>query len=168
MSNSIIPQVTVSNSVALTASSSQSILCEGQSATLTANGASSYSWTNLGNTSSIVVSPTVNTTYTVIGYNGACSDTTIYTQIVADCTGANERSFNDHIPIVFPNPFTNELIITSNSQNEAILINTIGEKVIQESFNGKISLKTSNLESGIYFLKLRTEKGTINFKVIKH
>ncbi|MEO6304541.1 MAG: LamG-like jellyroll fold domain-containing protein, partial [Bacteroidia bacterium] len=51
-------------------------ICIGQSATLTASGASSYTW-NPGafNTSSIVVTPTTNTTYTLISINGVCTST---------------------------------------------------------------------------------------------
>jgi gliding motility-associated-like protein len=45
----------------------QPSICQGTSATLTANGAASYSW-NTGSTSNpLVVSPTVTTTYTVTG-----------------------------------------------------------------------------------------------------
>ena len=45
-----------------------SAICAGESVTLTANGASSYSWDNaLGAGNNFTVSPTTNTTYTVIG-----------------------------------------------------------------------------------------------------
>ncbi|MBI3502589.1 MAG: gliding motility-associated C-terminal domain-containing protein [Bacteroidetes bacterium] len=45
-------------------------LCNGQSATLTASGGNSYSWIPVGQTtSSIIVTPTANTTYTVIATN---------------------------------------------------------------------------------------------------
>ena len=52
-------------------------LCSGQSATLIANGATSYTW-NPGafTTSSIIVSPTVTTTYTLTSINGVCTSTT--------------------------------------------------------------------------------------------
>lgn len=57
------------------ASVTPTTLCTGTSATLSANGATTYTWQpgNLtGN--SIVVSPSVNTTYSVIGSNGSCND----------------------------------------------------------------------------------------------
>ncbi len=54
-------------------------LCKGESSLLTASGATSYSW-NTGQTdSSITVSPAVNTSYTVIGNIGTCTDTTTIT-----------------------------------------------------------------------------------------
>ena len=49
-------------------------LCAGQTASLTATGASSYVWSNSLTTASITVSPTVTTVYTVTGTNAnGCS-----------------------------------------------------------------------------------------------
>jgi hypothetical protein len=51
-------------------------ICSGVTATLQASGAVSYSWQPGGQiTSSIAVTPTANTVYTVIGVNGICSQT---------------------------------------------------------------------------------------------
>jgi len=49
-------------------------LCSGNSKVLSASGATSYVWSTSQTSSSISVSPTINTTYTVVGYNGACPD----------------------------------------------------------------------------------------------
>ncbi len=55
-------------------------ICLGQSATLTASGVTSFAWLPNGETtSSITVSPTSTTTYTVTGANGACSGKAIAT-----------------------------------------------------------------------------------------
>ena len=51
-------------------------LCAGQSTTLTANGAPSYTWSTGSNNSSINVSPSVTTVYTVNGSNGICNGST--------------------------------------------------------------------------------------------
>ena len=58
-------------------------ICSGASATLIANGASNYTWFP-GNLSgnSITVSPTTTSTYTIIGNNGSCDDTTIAIVVV--------------------------------------------------------------------------------------
>src|SRR5690606_19236897 len=47
--------------------STQSVLCKGNSATLTVAGAADYSWMPPGSGSQQIVSPTVTTTYTIIG-----------------------------------------------------------------------------------------------------
>ena len=48
-------------------------ICIGQTATLSASGAATYSWSTNSNSPSIVVNPTVTTTYTVNGSNGSCT-----------------------------------------------------------------------------------------------
>jgi len=48
------------------------VICLGQSSTLTASGANNYLWNIGAITASIVVSPVINTTYTVIGTTGNC------------------------------------------------------------------------------------------------
>lgn len=51
-------------------------ICVGQSTTLTAVGASTYTWDNgLGAGASHSVTPTITTTYTVTGNNGTCAGT---------------------------------------------------------------------------------------------
>jgi gliding motility-associated-like protein len=55
-------------------------ICEGSSTTLTVNGATTYNWspaTGLSSTTgaSVVASPTVTTTYTVVGTSATCTDT---------------------------------------------------------------------------------------------
>ncbi|HEX6915934.1 MAG TPA: PKD domain-containing protein, partial [Chitinophagaceae bacterium] len=58
-------------------------ICEGTSATLTASGATSYTWTGTGlsaNTgSSVTANPTTTQTYTIDGTTNNCTGTTTYT-----------------------------------------------------------------------------------------
>jgi hypothetical protein len=49
--------------------------CLGTTATLVVSGASTYSWDTGATSTSILVTPTVNTTYSVTGFNGICQDT---------------------------------------------------------------------------------------------
>jgi hypothetical protein len=58
-------------------------ICTGNNTVLTATGATTYSWSTGQTGASITVDPTTNTTYTVTGFNGACSatdsvDVTVY------------------------------------------------------------------------------------------
>lgn len=50
-------------------------ICPGEFATLNATGGTSYSWSNAQTTSSISVSPSTTSTYSVIVSNGGCADT---------------------------------------------------------------------------------------------
>jgi len=77
--------VTVNPSPSLTVNATPSLICQGNNATLSASGASTYSWTDGTNNysgNSITVTPTVNTTYTVTGTNGTCSATAAVTVTV--------------------------------------------------------------------------------------
>lgn len=68
--------LSVSMNPTVTVVSSPSVICEGQSAILTANGANSYLWDTGAVTFSIAVSPTSTTVYTVTGTNGSnCTHT---------------------------------------------------------------------------------------------
>ena len=57
----------------LTISASASSICSGSSATLTASGATNYTWTSGGNSATETVSPNTNSTYTVTGETAGCS-----------------------------------------------------------------------------------------------
>ena len=56
-------------------------ICSGQTATLTASGASSYSWNTGSLLNPILVSPTASTVYSVTGTSLGCSTTTVVTVI---------------------------------------------------------------------------------------
>ncbi|MDO8998432.1 MAG: T9SS type A sorting domain-containing protein [Bacteroidota bacterium] len=93
--NSATVSVVINVIPVLSASSSSNILCSGQNATLTAVGATNYTWTPGGNGSNIVVSPTVNSTYTITGANGTCTDMITFTQTVSiDCAWPGDANLN--------------------------------------------------------------------------
>lgn len=75
-----------SNTVSVSIGSSLSVLinaptgvCTGNSATLIASGANSYTWSNSANTTSIIVNPTSTGTYSVIGASGTCTGSAVQT-----------------------------------------------------------------------------------------
>lgn len=84
--------VTVGSSLNVTVNSAT--ICAGTSATLTATGATTYSWspsTGLSSTTgtSVSANPSTSITYTIIGTNGSCSDTTTTTVTVNNPSNAN-------------------------------------------------------------------------------
>ncbi|MCX8079893.1 MAG: T9SS type A sorting domain-containing protein [Bacteroidia bacterium] len=64
-------QVNVNPSPTISVNSAS--VCQGNSATLTASGASSYTWNTGSNNASISANPSVTTVYTVTGSNGTCT-----------------------------------------------------------------------------------------------
>lgn len=68
-----------SSVLSLTANSTPTALCAGNTATLHVTGASSYTWSNGASTANQTVNPTSSITYTVSGVLGACSGTAAIT-----------------------------------------------------------------------------------------
>lgn len=76
--------VTVNAAPALSISG-PSTLCAGQSATLTANGASTYTWSNGSNASYIVVNPSSTTSYSLTGKSAAgCQGATSVNEVTVN------------------------------------------------------------------------------------
>lgn len=160
-SNWSAPGAVVSGSVntslnpSISIASSNSLLCAGSSATITASGtATAYNWVNLGAGASIVVSPSVTTSYTVNGTdNQGCSNLVSFTQSVTVCSGLNESLSNPKISI-YPNPSQGDITILSEQEGAVTIYNSIGTLVKQYIIgSGANSLKLSNLPKGIYLIE---------------
>ncbi len=101
--------ILVSPTPTLNITSSSTAVCNGSPATLTASGANSYSWMPGSLTgTSVVVSPTATTVYTVTGTSGICSSTTTYTLNVLSSPTVNINA----IPTVICNGGTALLLGT--------------------------------------------------------
>ncbi len=66
--------VSVGSSLSVLIATNPASICVGGTATLTGSGATAYTWTpGSSNATSITASPSINTTYTLIGSNGSCT-----------------------------------------------------------------------------------------------
>jgi len=81
--------VTVTSPVVANVSGTSTTLCSGQTATLTASGGTTYSWSTGATASFIIVSPSSSTSYTVTVSSGACSDDTTISITVNPSPTAN-------------------------------------------------------------------------------
>ncbi|MDI1356533.1 MAG: T9SS type A sorting domain-containing protein [bacterium] len=75
----VVQTVSVNALPSVFISPSSTVICIGKTATLAASGATTYVWDNGATTSSIAVSPTTTTSYTVIGTSAltSCSNTAV-------------------------------------------------------------------------------------------
>ena len=80
--NQAVTNINVVTTPILAPVASPTLICIGNSATLSASGASSYSWSSGPTTSVIVVSPSTTTTYTITKSNANCVDVKTITLIV--------------------------------------------------------------------------------------
>lgn len=131
-----------------------SIICSGISTTLTAYGANTYTWSTGISSTSVVVSPTVTTNYTVSGqYVNGCINTSSFTQSVSACIGINELSESNLGISLYPNP--NNGVFTLQMKNEIDnseieIENMLGQKLFSQKYKHGNNLITSEFTKGIY------------------
>jgi len=117
-----------------------------------------------GNHRTITLEVGRNPNFTAVmltGYFGALPDIRISLKGIT--TNINHTSADSEIAI-YPNPFTEYIIINANSTNEVFIYDISGKCVISTTLNtGKNYINTSNLSGGMYLLK----SGTQTIKVMK-
>lgn len=154
----------------LSVSSSNTIICKGESVVLTANtSATSYTWSNGATTMSISVSPNTTTNYSVTVADGSCNTSTSITQNVSSCTSLNELYTNNTIN-VYPNPFNESFIVSWDSNNnlgeetQIYIYNTLGENVFTtKTKEDKININSKDWVNGTYFIRLNNKV----YKIVK-
>ena len=133
-----------------------------------------YEWTFEGGTpsSSNEANPTIqyleagefDVTLTVSG--GGVSDTKTVEEYVhvEVCSGIND--VNNHSVHLYPNPANDILYIESESAVDYFIINSVGEQVLTNSLErGVNKVNVSGLMPGAYFVRIRTDEGTVNKKI---
>ncbi len=167
--NVAISNIIVNPTPTISAVSSSSILCAGQTASLTASGAITYTWNTMNTNFVIAVSPTVNTTYTVTGTNSTgCTNTISISQIVDLCTGISNANIQSSKTKLFPNPTCGIITIELPENSKVIVLNSLSEVIYNENLIlGQHSVDFSNICNGIYFVKVILNKKEEIFKLIK-
>jgi hypothetical protein len=159
--------VTVNILPSIAATTNNTLICVGQTASLTANGtATSYTWNTSATGNNISVSPTVTTNYTVTGTDvNGCENNAVVTQNVSLCTGIINITTNNNTMTLFPNPSSSMLTIQTIEEIKAVYIfNTLGDLVKTENTN---TFSVEQLSSGIYMIHVKTEKGMNTLRFIR-
>lgn len=174
-SNGAYVTVNVTPIPTVTAVTSQSVLCDDGSsgaAILTASTtASSVLWNDGSTTTTISVTPTITTVYTVTATDAGCSADAYVTVTVSNCTGIDELSANGIS--LYPNPnngIVNVAIPTSLTGKASIQIfDALGKLVITEVLNNEsTTIHTNSLTNGIYMFKVISNNNTIKVgKIVK-
>ena len=153
--------VTVNAIPSVSATSNASLICNGQSATLTASGATTYSWSTSAPTNSIIVSPTVTTSYTVTGTINNCANTSVITQNVSACTGlALMNGTNTSAINIYPNPNKGDFTISTDKEINLSIVNNLGQlvKTISSTATNNYKASVTDLPNGIYFITSSNDK----------
>ena len=168
-----VPSVTIN-----TIMSNTTTLCSGSTAVLWLSGSfgaiSSYSWSTGATTNTTSATPTTTTVYTLtIAGTEGCPTSKTFTQQVITCgtVGLKEIDNNSMISI-YPNPANDFMTVSLGAESAdatAIYVtNALGEMVLAEKVtSSNTTLNTSNLTSGIYFVKIESKNGSAIKKFIK-
>jgi hypothetical protein len=167
--------VTVNSLPTVNASTSSSVICTlptQQTATLSATGAITYTWSNSTNGSSTAVSPSVTTTYTVTGTDAnGCENMAVITQSVGTCAGIANVNGNNAAISVYPNPNNGLFILEVRDMGlstQFVVVNVLGEVVLSEPVTQeKTQINIADLKSGIYFVEVYQNNTRQVIKLIK-
>ena len=159
--------ITVNPNPTVVATSAASVICVGESTQLNVTGAIKYTWNTGDTTSSIIVSPTLTTTYTVNGtdVNGCKADSTLLLT-VSDCAGIHATTSNALIQ-VYPNPNNGVFTVDASAVGkvDVCVYSVTGQLIYSRSVSEKSSIDLSAYDNGIYLVRLTTSSGET---VIKH
>lgn len=141
-------------------------------ATITASAGTSYQWVHcatglpIAGATSQTYTATVNGNYAVVVTNASgCSDTS--NCITIDNIGVEELA--DASIRVFPNPTNGDVFVTMSAENAAIEVLDAQGKLLQAITvaNGE-KVQLSAYETGVYFLRIRTENGQAIERIVKN
>ncbi len=163
--SSAISNVTVNPIPIISVTTSNTLLCVGQTATLTGNGASSYTWNPGGVGTSITVSPTITSTYTISGTNvNGCMNSTSFMQNVSGCVGLNNLANENWAFLIWPNPNNGILNVKGKIDFKIQVYNLLGLLVYETKIENEITeIDLSKENSGIFFIRI----GSLTKKIIK-
>jgi len=150
----IVRTVNVNASPTINVTSSSTTINSGQSVTLTASGASSFTLNTTLFTTTIAVTPTLTTTYTVTGASaaGCISSKTVVITVVNPTSIFESNKGNLNID-VYPNPVSSQLYIEGRFTS-ILLTNIVGKRINIPLIKSddKIMIDMSTLPNGVYFV----------------
>ncbi|MBL7900956.1 MAG: T9SS type A sorting domain-containing protein, partial [Bacteroidia bacterium] len=117
----------------------------------------------------VTVTPQNHTTYTVQGTDAnGCMNTATITVRVSACIGVNEINNNPIGLSIYPNPNNGEFNISSKEDMNLVLINELGQVVMELSLNegNNHLVNVKGLSEGIYIISDKTKNTALNQKII--
>jgi len=131
-------------------------ICRGEAVTLFANNGQAYYWSNGSNDSTIVVTPSVSTSYTVVSTHGnvnSCQASASTNIIVSLCTGIASLHIQGAQFSMYPNPAGNQLFVETPAAMRLIIYDGLGKTVMDRPLSeGVNTLDLSDLKPGVYLV----------------
>ena len=80
----------------------------------------------------------------------------------------NIDDFSKHVFFKTENPFSSNISFTGKNISKFAIYNALGKLIIEQKIvNNKVNLDTKNYISGVYFLKVQTNKGSFSKKLLR-
>lgn len=154
-------EVIVHPNPTLTAAMSPSPVCAKNTATVSASGAATYTWTNPSTTLSsqsftFISSKSEILVYTLTGRNAVgCESTLSFPISISSCAGLDEYLNQEEDVLIYPNPNNGSFTLASKMEQTLVLINQLGQIVyeIQLKPNEEHKINLPKVANGVYYLK---------------
>jgi N-acetylneuraminic acid mutarotase len=167
--------ITVNALPTITAVANRSVICRGETTTLTATGANTYTWSNSVVAPSIVITPTMITQnliiYTVTGTSSLlCENNQTVSVKVLNCVdGLNESALSADVFNIYPNPNKGAFNLDVIAQLPNLFLHVydaLGQLVYaKEMTNGHNSIDLM-VSPGIYYYRLQNNTRKTGGKII--
>ena len=170
-SDTIQTNITVNALPNLSLTVSSNTICLGEMKTIWISGANTYTWSTAATTASILVSPTMTTTYSVIGVDlNNCLSKDSVIMAVSMCNAINEESVSTNFTKVYPSPNQGLFVIEmpESADAEIHITNMIGQKILRIKAKSINSIDLLRFDNGIYFIHvLQNNRIVYSTSVIK-
>ena len=158
--------ITVNALPSLSLTVSSKTICLGENTSILINGANTYTWSTAATATSISVSPTITTTYSVIGVDvNMCVSKDSVVMVVSKCDAISEAALITNLTKVYPNPnhgsFVIEMPETTNA--EIHISNMLGQKILSTKAKSINTIDLLGFDNGIYFIHV-TQNNTIVYR----
>ncbi|MBL7932151.1 MAG: T9SS type A sorting domain-containing protein [Bacteroidia bacterium] len=173
--NTAVTSLSLSPDFTLSIVASNTLFCPGDTVSISASGASNYTFMPGGQSvSQITLTPVTPVVYTIYAANlDGCIKQDSVSLNLKECNpeGVEEYQLENEIS-VFPNPANASVYLakksTSNVTNVQVL-NSLGQVISEFGLKNEITeLKTDNLANGLYFLRIFSKRNSLVRFVVSH
>jgi hypothetical protein len=165
-----IRQSVVANSVSLSVNGNTT-LCSGQSVTLFASGANSYTWTKPGGLLALSPSCTFTGsvagtfTFNIQGENAGCAESKTLNFVVQSCEGIQRFDQNMIVAELFPKPCNGHITLIVDEELDMEILDLSGRKLLQTKVYGtRNEFDLTGASPGLYTIELKKSTGGQSYR----
>lgn len=89
------------------------------------------------------------------------------TPICNSSTSISTLIANEEMISIFPNPVTNQLTISAESNFDYEIVDVFSKQLLMKKNTGSVQLDVTALRPGYYFVIVKTQESTVRKKIIK-